>query len=369
MMKDVYELLNEMDINENEFEEMEVSEIERAKVKRALRNAITPRKKRWTRNTAAAVLAAGLSVIMLGMTFPAYANSIPGIDNIFRLLGSERSGLFDHYKTYSSEMNLAEKESGITITINDALFDGETVFLTYALESDQDLGVNPTLHGLLDIKGANGLAGSNQLTRVGHNKYVGLVTGTGFGGEVDSKTANVKWSIDSIVNQDGKAAITGDWHFALKLMATESMTQQINRSTEHNGVTVQVDKLSVTPMSFILYFNQAVDQKLREQWEAVDVGIKVKDNLGHRYTGQGNGGAGDKEGYNMNWSKTFEALDPNASQLIITPLLSLYDYTSENHGSMEMTRDGSVEEASKERVKAKSRQEYVLEDIVIDLRK
>ena len=32
-MKDIYELLNDINIDENEFEEMEVSELEKAKVK------------------------------------------------------------------------------------------------------------------------------------------------------------------------------------------------------------------------------------------------------------------------------------------------------------------------------------------------
>ena len=35
----------------------------------------------------------------------------------------------------------------------------------------------------------------------------------------------------------------------------------------------------------------------------------MKDDLGNIYSGEGNGGTGDSEGYNMSWSKTFEKLD------------------------------------------------------------
>ena len=44
-MKDIYELLNDIDIDENEFEEMEVSEFEKAKVKKALKKSLNEKKK------------------------------------------------------------------------------------------------------------------------------------------------------------------------------------------------------------------------------------------------------------------------------------------------------------------------------------
>ena len=39
-MKDIYELLNDINIDENEFEEMEVSELEKAKVKNSIEKII-----------------------------------------------------------------------------------------------------------------------------------------------------------------------------------------------------------------------------------------------------------------------------------------------------------------------------------------
>ena len=44
-MKDIYELLNDIDIDENEFEEMEVSELEKAKVKKTLKKSLNEKKK------------------------------------------------------------------------------------------------------------------------------------------------------------------------------------------------------------------------------------------------------------------------------------------------------------------------------------
>jgi hypothetical protein len=130
---------------------------------------------------------------------------------------------------------------------------------------------------------------------------------------------------------------------------------------------VNVDEITVTPMSFIVYFDQVVTEKVRKKWDGVDASIEVKDDLGNSYSGKGNGGSGDKEGYNTSWSKTFEKLDQNATKLIITPHLSLYEYTSENHGSVEMTRDGS-DEIQIPKKSGKGKEEYILEDIFIELR-
>ena len=73
-MKDIYELLNDIDIDENEFEEMEVSEFEKAKVKKALKKSLNEKKKRksWKINIVASAIIIGLSASTFGLSFPAY---------------------------------------------------------------------------------------------------------------------------------------------------------------------------------------------------------------------------------------------------------------------------------------------------------
>jgi hypothetical protein len=366
-MKNIYELFNDMDIDENEFVEMEVNELDRAKVKRALKESINRKKKIWKRSVAAAVIIVVLSATTFGVTFPAYASSIPVIGDIFRFLDIGRTGLYDDYKEYSSVINTTKESNGIKVTINDAIFDGETVSVAYSLESDQDLGDTPYLFTFLDIIGSNGVAGGNQISKVDENNYVGLMTATGFNRK-EKDTVNIKWNIESITNQDSKENITGNWDFALALKATESNTQLIDLSAEHGGVIVHIGEISVTPMSFIVNYDQVVTENIRNKWDMVDVDLEIKDDLGNSYSGKGNGGSGDKEGYKMSWSKTFEKLDQNATKLIITPHLALYEYTSDNHGSVEMTKDGS-KEIPVPKKSGKGKEEFILEDIIIELKK
>lgn len=381
-MKDIYELLNDINIDENEFEEMEVSELEKAKVKNTLKKSINKKRKMksWKKNVAVASVLIGLSTTTLGLTFPAYAKNIPVIEDIFRFFDNgrtessidskdvknEEKGLYYNYKKFSNEINITKESNGVKITVNDAVFDGKTVSITYSIESEQDLGENAFIDGP-DIEGIGAMGGSGKTTKIDSNNYVGILTLS----NLEDKTldvANIKWNINSIQNPDNQTEIKGDWNFDFSLNAVDSTMQISDSSSEQNGVKVNIEKLSFTSMSFIVYYDQVVSEKVRSKWHGVDVDIKIKDDLGNSYSGEGNGGSGDSEGYKMSWSKTFEKLDQNATKLIITPHITLREYTSDNFGSVEITKDGS-KEITIPKKSGKGKEDFILEDIIIDLKK
>lgn len=381
-MKNIYELLNDINIDEDEFEEMEVSELEKAKVKNTLKKSINKKRKMksWKKNVAIASIFVGLSATTLGLTFPAYAKNIPVIEDIFRFFDNgrvedsikdnvskdEEKGLYYNYKQFSNEINLTKESNGIKITLNDAVFDGKTVTLTYSIESEQDLGEHAGT-SLPKIEGMNALGGTDRTTRIDTNKYVGILTVS----SLEDKTldaANIKWNIDSIQNPDNQTEIKGDWNFDFSLNAVDSTMQLSDRSSEQNGVKVNIEKISVTPMSFIVYYDQIVSEKVRNKWDGVDVELEIKDDLGNVYSGQGNGGQGT-DSYNMRWSKTFKKLDSNATKLIVTPHITLRDYNSNNYGSVEISKDGEESEITLPEKSGKGKEEFVLEDILIELKR
>lgn len=366
-MKDIYELLNDVDIDVNEFEEMEVSEWEKARIKKAVKQSIRQKKKtkKWIRDVGAAAIVTVLSVTIFGLTFPTYASNIPVIGDIFRFLDNGRTGLYENYKEYSTEMNLSQESNGIKVTINDAVYDGKTVSLTFSLESGRDLGDDPFLEGPLDIKGTSGSTGTYQISKVDENQYVGLITSSIFDKE-EKDHVKVKWEIDRILLPTNKD-IKGNWNFALTLDALAKDTQIIGQSVEQDGVKVSVGKVSATPISFTVYYDQIVSEEMKKKWHTVDVDITIKDDLGNHYSGERNGGLGDSEGYHMNWNKTFEKLDPNATRLIITPHVEMHEYTSENFGGSEVT----AEETTEVQIPSKSgkgNEGFVLEDIIVQLK-
>lgn len=385
-MKDIYELLNDMDIDENEFDEMEVNELEKAKVKRSLKKSINKKKKMksWKKNIAAASIIVGLSASTFGLTFPVYAGNIPVIEDIFRFFGNggadggikeisnesqiptdAGTGLFYDYKEYSNELNITKESNGIKFTVNDAVFDGKTVSITYSIESEQDLGENAGISSP-KIKGMNATGGISRTSEIGKNKYVGVLTVSNL---KDKKLdiANIKWDIDSIQNPDNQKEIKGDWKFAFSLNASDSKIQLTDGSSEQDGVKVNIGKISVTPMSFTVYYDQEVSEKVRNKWDGVDVELEIKDDLGNVYSGEGNGGKG-KDSFGVSRSKTFKKLEQGASKLIITPHITLKDDNSDNYASVTIMENGVKEIPLPEKI-GKGKENLVLEDIIIELNK
>ncbi|MGM0879174.1 MAG: DUF4179 domain-containing protein [Bacillota bacterium] len=320
-------------------------------------------KRKFKNPVIAAAIILGLSTATVGFAFPSTASNIPIIGDIFKLLDNE-SGVYDEYKEFSTEVNMMEESNGIKVSVNDAIFDGETVTITYSIVSENDLGENPHFFDRFDIKDTEGIAGTSKIEKIAENEYVGLMTGTYFSKE-DLQSAKVKWEIKSftVLNGEQEKEIKGDWNFSFNLDATESQIKLIGQSVKQEGIRLNIEKMATTPMSFILHYEQEVSEDVQDKWHHVYVDLEVKDDLGNVYSGEVNGGSG-KDSY-MNWSKTFEKLNQNATKLIVTPHVMLRN--TENFTSVEQTEDGTYKETKLPEKYEIGQEEFVLEDIIIDL--
>lgn len=368
-MKDIYELLNDIDIDEKELEEIEASEIEKEKVKRNVKQSICTKKKMksWKKGVAAASILVGVSVAMLGIGFPTYAGGLPIVGDIFRFLDNGRTGLYENYKEFSTELNMTRESNGVKVTINDAVFDGRTITITYSIESEKDLGEKPFPFGSPQVMGFDGGGGSSNVTKVGEGKYVGMTTMSGNSSK-RLDVANVWWNMEEIELDYKGNSIKGNWNFALSLKAMESKEVKVNGVSENELIKVNIDKMEVTPMSFIVFFNQEESKVLRSIWDSADVELEIKDDLGNKYAGEGNGGTSTvAEPHKSSWSATFQKLNENATKLIVTPSVHLRVHTPENHGGVEFINgiEKKIEVPNKEAKK----KDIVLDDIVIDLKK
>lgn len=373
MKKDIYELFNEVSIDEADFEEMEVTEIEKAKLKKSLKQSLQKKKKKWKKPVIGAAIVLCLSTTTFGLAFPTQASRVPIIGDIFRFLDNDRTGLYDHYKENANELNVMKESNGIKITVNDAVFDGKTVTLTYSIESERDLGEDLTAFDRLNVKGSGGASGSSGVTKVEKNKYVGLAKSTQIMKEQEA--VNVNWNVQQIIlNPETKPEkITGDWDFNFHLKATDSTFLNVNKSMKQKGLKVNIEKMMISPMSFTVYFSQDVSKELRKNWDVVDVDLEIKDDLGNVYAGEGNGGSGEADGSHMNWTKTFEKLDENATRLIVTPHVHLYNY---GEGGIQVTRGEILENGEKREFTLESknnndvmRDDMQLDDMIIELKK
>ncbi len=360
-MKDLYKQFNEIDIDLDEFEEIEVSELERAKVKKELRNKLSSSKqKKGKKFLAAASLAIGLSVTALvGLSFTAYADNIPVISNIYKFFYDYRDKNGEFYGDYAENatmINLTATSNGINVTVDDAIYDGESMIVTYTIKANRDLGNPVVIRGIPHLQGSP-KTGSHEASKVSEseNKYVGIIT---MKMEEEETSLPIEWNIDYL--RPGRTTdnepIEGNWKFNFTLNKADIDIYKLDKKLSQNDLTVHLQKLTISPNSFHLLFEQIDTNKLYEKWDSAIVELLVKDNLGNRYSLEEQSGSYSVHKHSTKWGAIYEKVDPQATQLIITPEVEL-----RNHELIEEDKGykGSITADQKQ---------FQMEDIIIDLK-
>ncbi|MDO0823906.1 DUF4179 domain-containing protein [Desulfosporosinus nitroreducens] len=336
-MKDIYELFNDMDLDLSEFQEVEGDELERARVKKMVREKIARSNsgglKKRKRSTALAVAAAIVILTAgiggLGMAFPAYAKEVPVIGDIFRFLNGGRSGVYDLYTKSALDIDMVKADNGIEVTLNQGVYDGKTLSLTYTIKTAEDFGENPHLNSNLDVDFAEGTAGSEGLKKVSPGVYVGQSNYTFFSEKENRDTISFRWSVSGLTNIDEElgeeerkpTACRLNYSVSLKALDYKVLDVAENRDVAQQ-VAISLKRLSATPINTILYYAEEVPGDLADSVQMV---WEIKDDLGNVYAYNENGGQGRISGemLKMEYVLTFNHLDPQAKILFITPTLKL----------------------------------------------
>ncbi|MEA4900912.1 DUF4179 domain-containing protein [Desulfitobacterium sp.] len=339
-MKDLYEFFNEIDIDPNEFAEAEVDELEKSRVKKRVREGIAetghpsgPKKwrksKAMTAAAAAMIMAVGISGF--GLAFPAYAKEVPVIGDIFRFLDDGRTGVYDLYTEKALDINMVKADNGIEVTLNQGIYDGRTLSLTYTIKTAKDFGERPYLDSRIDVDSAQGSAGSEHLKRVSPGVYVGQSNYTFFSEEEARDAISFRWGISGMTNIEEGATEENKktpckLSFSVALNALDFTEVRIDDNQDRaRDVAISLNRLSLTPINTLLYYSEIVPNKLTH---AVQMDWEIKDDLGNIYEYEENGGQG-KIGDEMTGMTemesiiTFKRIDPRAKTLLITPTMKL----------------------------------------------
>ena len=383
-MRDIFDLIDEIEVDDYEMEEMNVSEFEKEKIKRDVKKAMKKKKHKKNGLAAAAVCCALIgSIGTLGIVNPTYAADIPIVGDIFRFLDNGRTGVFDKYKENSDGINITKEDKGISITIRDAVFYRNTIAYTYEIRSDIDLGTNPSIRGV-EVKGHedDSYGEGSSATRAGDNVYVGQGVAT-YDDEINEDNIKVKINIDSIpiiTENSSTQHFKGNWEFNFNLHKVQSTNQIINKDNKQDGIKCSINNIYKTPMSFSIEYsicfdndilnkmideNASVKEKTRQQARAmcgIRTMLEVKDDLGNVYINDLRRGYSPSDDMsNIDTSCTFGQLNPEATKLIITPKIKFRD---DNELTFEKEDDDIF--FNGDDLKGK---EIIFDDIVVDLDK
>lgn len=366
-MKDIYEMLNDIKLEEDEFVEMEVDEVERKRVKKNLKRSIKKNSKRKGKWIAVASIASAV-IITLGISFPPYAKQIPIIGDIFKAF---ENSVYSNYKENANEVNITKESNGINITVNDAVFDGTNITLTYTIESDKDLGETIMIWDWIKIKGYehSGNTVSSKFIKVDDNTYVGQENINIFD-LAQSPTENIEFTLDikGIVNNDDMSEIKGKWKFNISLEATEGETILVNKSVENQGMSATIERVTINPMSVFIAYSQSVSKEVKDKYDDSYLELEIKDDLGNVYSGETHGASG-KDEFSLSYSMTIEKIKDGASKLIITPKALIRKFGDIEYVEQEAKDNitGDIHIGLAETYDCIERKELILDEIIIDL--
>lgn len=307
-MNEMEKLLN-TDIEE--FPEAAVTALE----KKQMKQHITGHKKKpaWLLKTAiAAALLIGTAATS-AVGFPSIASQIPVLQNIVSYFEDEEL-MFSHFSEVAQPLDMTQTSNGSTVTLEEAVYDGTSVSISFALKTDTDLGESPYSTGMIEAKGANGYGAGVSMTKVDDTRYAGVITMSPDFNNSPPNSLSLTWEPAEFmdpVNYDTK--ITGDWSFNFRLHAIAGQSFDINETISFEGGSYMLEDVSLTKLSTVLRFDAVgVDEdRYMTEWQ-------LTDNLGNTYPMVF--GTGGSTMFGRSYQQmTFEAIDLEAENITIQP--------------------------------------------------
>jgi len=308
-----------MDLDIEKLELLEITDIEKALVKQhVLKKNKTPK---WRNMAVAASILIG-ATIATGFAFPSIASQIPFMENVISYFDDEEQR-YKNFETISSDIGVTQTSNGITVMIDNAVYDGTNITVSYAIETEHTFGENIHVRtpNWFDVKDASGSGGSSKFTRISDTRYVGISTFTPrFKNDIYPNTVQVTWKPTAFENYNG-FEVEGDWSFAFSLDRIEGDVQLVNETVQQNEVRFTLQSVEFTDVSTVIDYEQVVSDELLEQWPSVTPVFRVSDDLGHVYmNGTGGGGVSYDNGKTFKGTTAFGSIQESASQLIIQPV-------------------------------------------------
>lgn len=320
MEKDIYKILNDIDINIDEYEKEDFNDIEKKKLKNNFRKSINKRKSNKGKSIVAAALVVG--VVSIGFFGTGVGAEVLGkiSESISTSIGIQKN--LDNYNTV---INKQITDNGITIQLNEVILDqvqkqliisdtissGKLLKEYESFDSDRSIYINNK-----KVRFTSGSGGSRNLddytTQTVYEYDLGYLDDIDLSGELDIKIAYSKVMINHENSQRGK------WEFEFKANGDQLKidTKEINLNnsfTLENGEKIILEK----------YTSNALGQNIIckvenfNKKESYNIMLKGTDDLGNEVIFDLIRGA--KDSMVLRYDNIKRNLDDNAKELILTP--------------------------------------------------
>ncbi|RMC93850.1 DUF4179 domain-containing protein [Clostridium autoethanogenum] len=273
-MKDIYEILNDIDIDEKEFEEACVSKEDKARIKLNLRKTITKKKLSGKKK---AVIAATLTFIICSSIIsvnPALANGIPVIGD---LLNKNLISVNKHYKDYIDVIGKTKSDQGIDVTFESAVADDNELFLNFIVKNNNkeikddyvDALMIPTS---LKVNGERLDIGSGASWEFIDNNTVKVLQKIHWSQYEKKDKMNIDMEVSELYGKKGNWGVS--FFVDKSKLVKNTVKCSVNKQIGINGIEGKVDTVIVSPLTVVIKgtgdINKYVEKKQYVDFIAFD---------------------------------------------------------------------------------------------------
>ncbi|ETP67064.1 hypothetical protein G159_18125 [Planococcus glaciei CHR43] len=316
-MKEQYKDWFDLDIDQIELKPLSDNKKKNIKAYVLANNKYEKKKFNMRHLATAAIL--GLSVVTASyFALPTVAGQIPFMQNVLTYFEDEE--LPGTYSDLATVVNQVQTSNGIDVMIENAVYDGTNVMITYAIQTELALGDDPIAEGWLDIKESSGFGGTGSIDKINDTTYVGLEKITPYFKKENPEEIHVKWIPQAFTNNQTSEQIEGDWQFEFKLTQLATNLLPLGKTIQAEGIKLTMVSIERSEMAAVLQYEFDVEESILQEWPGVSIEMsEVKDNLGNVYEVNGNGGVSYDNGASNETKATIYSLDERATSLTITP--------------------------------------------------
>lgn len=256
MSKNIYEMLNNVNIDLDELKNEEFTDFDKSKVNKNFRKSLNKYGSYKKYISIASLLI--ISLCILNKNFVSYAKEV--IEDIGYSI-SEVLGLQSNLEDYTTIINKSVSKNNMDVTINEVILNNDEIVFSYTVESDKkldEIGYENFSISSLSINNKDlGAAGSGNPEYIDEHTVKNVMRFTLFGIDEDELNGEVKIKIKFNLFENGK--IKGQpWVFKFKAdgkqLALDTYEIKMNKTIElESGARLVLEKYTKNDMGEKIY--------------------------------------------------------------------------------------------------------------------
>jgi len=296
----------------------------------------------WLRNLAVAMAILVIGIPAFAYTFPALAQHIPIIGGIFE----RRGGRFADIAEFADVIGMEVTSHGVTVAIEDAVFDGSRVYFTYVIVGiTHHFIVWPEVTFALIVNGEYVETDSHaEIERNWGESDIFIGTG-----QIDSlERLDPDANVEVVMNftafntfvpdiYEIYPLASGYWDFRFPIEIIEHEVITVNQTTYSEGFELTIYDIMLSPISTRIYYSAILPNG--NYYHSVGDSIslfRIRDNFGHIYNLHTGWCSSRFDGRYFSGCDVVNGINPEASYLIINPVGQI------NNWEQAVNEDGSL---------------------------